>query len=311
MKHSIEKWQLNHDYVSDHSFGEKRSKIVLALTAITMVVEIVAGTLFGSMALLADGWHMMTHVAAFGITLFSYSYARKHKHDPDFSFSTGKVSVLGGFASAVALAVVALMMAMESLERLFSPQDIRFTEALYVAVIGLIVNLVSVFLLHEQHDHGVADHDHDHAHHHTDHNLMAAYFHVLADALTSVLAIVALLLGKRLGWKWPDPVMGVIGALVIAKWALGLMRQSSRILLDRSAGVALRDAVKSTVEADRDNQVADLHIWHVSPDHEAVVLSVVTHEPQPPAYYKKLIQGVGTFAHVSVEVNGCDCEKTE
>ncbi len=305
-RHSMDQWKVNHDFVVDHSLGERRSKIVLGLTAVTMVVEIVAGTIYGSMALLADGWHMMTHVAAFAITLFAYSFARRHKDDPDYSFSTGKVGVLGGFASAVALGTVALMMVMESVERLFSPAEIQFNQAISVAVVGLLVNAASVFLLHEHHDHHGHDHDHDDHHHHHDHNLMAAYFHVLADALTSILAIVALLIGKWLGWQWPDPAMGIVGALVIMKWAVGLMKQSSRILLDGSATEAQRTAVKEAVESDGDTRVADLHIWKVSPQHSAILLSVVAHDPRSPQEYKARLAEVGSFAHVSVEVNRCD-----
>lgn len=302
---NLDKWKTSHDFLIEHQAGEKKSRIVLAITALTMVVEIVAGTLFGSMALLADGWHMMTHVAAFGITLFAYSYARKNRDNPDFSFSTGKVSSLGGFASAVALGVVTLMMGMESIERLFTPTEIHFNQAIFVAAIGLIVNGLSVFLLHDHHGHEHAHEHGGHDHHHEhDHNLAAAYFHVLADTLTSLLAIAALLIGKWLGWKWPDPVMGIVGALIITKWAVGLLKQSSRILLDRSASADLRQKVRAVIESDHDNRVVDLHIWNVSEKHRAVVLSVVTHAPQEPAYYKELLKTVSEFEHVSVEVNG-------
>lgn len=313
---TLEQWQTSHDFLIEHENNEKLSRIVLVITAITMVAEIVAGTLFGSMALLADGWHMMTHVAAFAITLFAYAYARKNKDNPEFSFSTGKVNSLGGFASAVALGVVALMMGMESVERLVSPTEIHFNQAIFVAFIGFIVNGLSVFLLHDSHDHGHhhGEHDHDHHHghdhhheheHHHDQNMAAAYFHVLADTLTSLLAIAALLIGKWLGWRWPDPVMGIVGALIITKWAVGLLRQSSRILLDRSNSQDIRHQVRHAIESDRDTLVADLHIWNVSEKHRAVVLSVVTHEPQEPSYYKELLNRVANFEHVSVEVNGC------
>lgn len=315
-KDSIEKWQVSHDFSIDHAEGEKRSWWVLGLTAVTMVVEIVAGSIFGSMALLADGWHMMTHVAAFAITIFAYSFARKHKDNPAYSFSTGKVGVLGGFASAIALGTVALMMIMESVERFFTPTEILFDQAIIVAVIGLIVNGASVFLLHGQHDHHHGhdhhhdhhdhDHAHEHAHHdHHDHNLMAAYFHVLADALTSILAIVALLIGKWLGWQWPDPAMGIVGALVIMKWAVGLMKQSSRILLDGSASAEQCRAVKEAVESDGDSMVSDLHIWKVSPQHSVLVASVVAHDPLTPDDYKARLSSIDSFAHMSIEVNRC------
>ena len=230
-----------HNFTSHNSQGEKRTFYVLLLTVTTMFIEIIAGTLYGSMALLADGWHMGTHAAAFGITLFAYRYARKHADSARFSFGTGKVSVLGGYTSAIALGIVALLMLVESVHRLFNPQVIQFNEAIIVACIGLTVNVVSMFLLgdrHHDHDHGHSHshedtHHHSHTEHHHDHNLRAAYMHVLADTLTSLLAIVALLFGKFYGWNWLDAVMGMVGALVIAKWTMNLMKQTSPILLEQ------------------------------------------------------------------------------
>ena len=238
--HNLEQWQHSHDFSVNQDRAEKNTKIVMLLTAVTMVAEIVAGTLFGSMALLADGWHMATHVAAFGITVFAYQYARSHATDPKYTFGTGKVSVLGGFASAIALAVVALIMAVESVVRLFQPQAIQFNEAIGVAIIGLTVNLASAWLLQDHHDHHHDHHHQDHHDHHhdrddhdhQDHNLRAAYLHVLADALTSVFAIVALFSGKLFGWVWMDAVMGLVGAGVIAKWSYGLVRDTGLILVD-------------------------------------------------------------------------------
>lgn len=228
----VRRWQHTHRFTSDSASAEQSATRVMLLTAGMMLVEIVAGMLFGSMALLADGWHMATHVAAFGITLFAYRYARSHADNPRFTFGTGKVSVLGGFASAVALAVVALVMALESVLRMVEPQEIRFNEAIGVAAIGLLVNLVCGMLLHGHHDHDVhADCDHD-GHHHHDHNLRAAYLHVVADALTSVFAIVALVSGKYFGWVLLDPLMGLVGAAVISRWAWGLVRDTGHILLD-------------------------------------------------------------------------------
>ncbi|MEF1304790.1 CDF family Co(II)/Ni(II) efflux transporter DmeF, partial [Vibrio owensii] len=227
--------QHSHDFVSHNQKGEKRTLYVLILTVTTMVVEIAAGTMFGSMALLADGWHMGTHAAAFCITLFAYRYAKQNAHNDRFSFGTGKVSVLGGFTSAIALGIVALMMMVESIHRLFNPESIQFNEAIMVAVIGLVVNLASMLLLQDHHHHGHDHHDnhsHDHEHeHHHDHNLTAAYFHVLADTLTSLLAIVALIVGKFYGWVWLDAMMGIVGAVVIGKWTLGLMKQTAPVLL--------------------------------------------------------------------------------
>lgn len=295
--HNLEKWKTGHDFEVANKSGERRTLLILMLTMVTMVGEIIAGTLLGSMALLADGWHMATHVAAFAITVFAYWYARKNRDNPDFTFSTGKVSALGGFASAISLAVVAFMMASESIHRLIAPQEIMFDQAILVAFLGLAVNVICVFMLHGHHHTDEGDHH--------DHNLKAAYFHVLADALTSVLAIVALGFGKFLGWVWLDPAMGVVGAIVISKWALGLLRNSGQLLLDRSVDRETREAIVSRIESDRDNRVVDLHAWGVSPHHIILIASIVTHYPQAPAYYKKLISEVGDFAHITIEVNEC------
>ncbi len=295
---NLNKWKSKHrhEFEVDHEFGETRSRIVLGLTATTMIIEIVAGTLFGSMALLADGWHMGTHAAAFAITLFAYWYAKRHKDSADFTFSTGKVSVLGGFASAVALAVVAFMMVLESIGRFLDPLEIRFEEAIWVAVFGLLVNGVSVLLLHHH------EHTEEHTH---DHNLRSAYFHVLADTLTSILAIVALSLGRLLGWVWLDPFMGIIGAVIISKWAYNLLIRSSHILLDRSVDGETRQKIIRAIESNLDNRVVDLHAWHVSPRHMTLVVSIVTHHPQDPEHYKTLLSGISQCSHITVEVNHC------
>ncbi len=326
--HTLEPWQHSHNFWIRQDQAERKTQIVLVLTALTMLAEIAAGTLFGSMSLLADGWHMATHVAAFGITAFAYQYARKQANNPQYTFGTGKVSVLGGFTSAIALAVVALLMAIESGYRLFQPQVIQFNEALGVALLGLGVNLVSAVLLqdHPAHSH---DHSHNHSHDpaepsrpqrvptdfhshpeqppssHHDHNLRAAYVHVLADALTSTLAIAALLAGKFGGWTWLDPMMGILGALVIAKWAYGLVRETGAILLDGATDRAVRLDVIRAIEADADNRVVDLHVWNVSPIHLAATISLVTHCPQPPEHYKNLLKHIPALAHVIVEVNPC------
>jgi cation diffusion facilitator family transporter len=296
--HTLEEWQHTHDFSVDQQQAERNTQIVMLITAITMVVEIIAGTVFGSMALLADGWHMATHVAAFGITVFAYRYARQHAADARFTFGTGKVSVLGGFASAVALAVVALVMALESIERFFQPQGIQFNEAIGVACLGLVVNLVSAWLLHGDHDH----------HHPTDHNLRAAYVHVLADALTSVLAIIALFAGKFFGWVWLDAAMGLVGAGVITKWAYDLVSDTSSILLDGGIDKHIKLEIVSAIENDADNRVADLHVWRVSQDSLSATVSVVTHYPQKPDYYKQLLSHVLSLSHVLVEVNPCHGE---
>ena len=289
--------------------NEKNTQKVMGLTAVTMVVEIVAGVAFGSMALLADGWHMGTHVAAFLITLFAYSYSRKNANNPDFTFGPGKINVLGGFASAVALAVVALIMAVESVGRFFSPVEIHYGQSILVAVVGLAVNVVSAFLLHGSHGH---DHHHGHSHghenHHEDHNLKAAYFHVLADALTSVLAIVALLFGSLFGWWALDPAMGIIGALVITRWAWGLLKESSAILLDAGVKREIREEIKDVIEADADNRVTDIHVWKVGPHHLAALLTLVTHYPRPSGEYKKLLASFDQLKHITIEVIKCEDE---
>nr|WP_201797867.1 CDF family Co(II)/Ni(II) efflux transporter DmeF [Photobacterium rosenbergii] len=299
----MQQWQHNHDFVSINRQGERRTLWVLGLTLVTMVAEITAGTVYGSMALLADGWHMGTHAAAFLITLFAYRYARKHANNPAFSFGTGKVSVLGGFTSAIALGLVALIMLVESVHRLFNPQAIQFNEAIMVAVIGLVVNVISVFLLHDHHSH---EHHHGHSHGHGhDHNLRAAYFHVLADALTSLLAIVALLFGKYLGYDWLDAIMGMVGAVIITRWAWGLMRQTSPILLDGNIDHNYQQKIINTLEQDADNKVSDIHIWKVSADHYAAMISLVTHHPKAANEYKQLLSEFDKLSHLTIEVNKC------
>ncbi|KHT61685.1 cation transporter [Photobacterium gaetbulicola] len=310
---NLQQWQHSHDFISLNHQGERRTLWVLGLTIVTMVAEITAGTLFGSMALLADGWHMGTHAAAFLITLFAYRYARKHASNPAFSFGTGKVSVLGGFTSAIALGLVALLMLVESFQRLFSPQPIQFNEAILVALIGLVVNIISVFLLHSHshddhgHHHGhTHDHDHSHNHDHThDHNLRAAYFHVLADALTSLLAIVALLFGKYLGYDWLDAVMGMVGAVIITRWAWGLMKQTSPILLDGNIDPNYQQKIIAALENEADSKVSDIHIWKVSADHYAAMISLVTHHPRSAMEYKQLLAEFDKLSHLTIEVNPC------
>jgi len=307
--HTLDQWQHSHDFSGNSDGAERSTMKVLVLTAVMMVVEIVAGMAFGSMALLADGWHMGTHVAAFGITLFAYRYARKHANDPRYSFGTGKVNVLGGFASAVALAVVALVMAVESIMLMFEPRAILFNQAIIVAAVGLAVNIVSGLMLSGHHTHAHRQHQHDgsahaHAHHH-DHNLRAAYLHVIADAMTSVFAIVALLAGKYFGWVWLDPAMGLVGAAVITRWAYGLMRDSSHVLLDAAADGDVEAQIKRAVEQDADNRVVDLHVWQIGPQHYSVSLSLVTHHARPPQHYKRLLDAIPHLAHVVVETNVC------
>jgi cation diffusion facilitator family transporter len=303
-KDTLEQWQHSHDFSVNRDRAEQSTTIVMWLTAITMVVEIIAGSFFGSMALLADGWHMATHVAAFGIAVFAYRYARRHINNSKYTFGTGKVTILGGYTSAVALAVTALTIAIESVTRLVQPQAIRFNEAIAVAILGLIVNLTSAWLLQDDPDH---DHDHSHHHHH-DRNLQAAYIHVLTDALTSILAIIALFAGKYLGWIWLDAVMGLVGAAVISKWAYDLVQDTGAILLDGAIDKQIKLNIMTTIEADADNRITDLHVWYIGENHLAATISLITHFPRSPEYYKNLLSGIYSLTHVLVEVNQCQGE---
>jgi cation diffusion facilitator family transporter len=306
-------WEHDHNYLTaQHSHAERNTWRVIVLTAVMMVVEIVAGTMLGSMALLADGWHMASHVSALGISAFAYAYARRHAANARYSFGTWKVGVLGGFSSAIVLGVIAVLIAWESLGRFAEPLAIDFDDAILVACIGLAVNLVSAWMLDVPHDHG-QEHDHAEAlpargavHH--DHNLRAAYMHVVADALTSVFAIAALLTGKYLGWVWMDPLMGVVGACIIARWSWGLVRDTSRVLLDGDVEPELAESLRRRIERHADNKIVDLHLWRVGPQQLSVIISLVTHDPLPPEHYKQLLDGVVDLSHVTVEVNRCPGE---
>jgi cation diffusion facilitator family transporter len=302
----IEDHKHTHHFQADmDGSAERRTYRVIALTLAMMVVEVVGGYIFGSMALLADGWHMGTHAGALGITAFAYAYARRNASNPAYTFGTGKVGVLGGYTSAVVLGIVALIMIWESFKRLASPVQIHFNEAIVVACIGLVVNLVSAYMLRHTHHHerGHQKEDHHAAHHQQDHNLKAAYFHVIADALTSVLAIIALFTGKALGWVWMDPIMGIVGAVIIGRWAYGLVRESSRILLDGEAHGRMIQSIRNTLESDADNRIADLHLWRVGPHDFAAIVTILTHDPRPPEYYKDLLDGYEELSHVTVEIH--------
>ena len=304
MKESTIQWEHSHDFGVDSTQNKSKVKIVFWLTTIIMVLEIAAGTWSGSMALLADGWHMGTHSAAFLIAIFAYSYAKKNANNKSFSFGTGKVNYLGGFASAIALAIVALLMILESVQRIIEPNNIYFNEAIIVAVIGLIVNIVSAFILKDDHHHHSHDHHGDSDHHHdNDHNMKAAYLHVLADALTSVLAIVALLTGKYMGIIWIDPVMGIVGAIVILHWSYGLIKESSSVLLDHSVDVATFEKISQTLDK-RNTIINDIHVWKIASTHQAAILSVSSPSPLSTEEYKKiLLESLPQLSHMSVEVN--------
>ncbi|MBF0180436.1 MAG: CDF family Co(II)/Ni(II) efflux transporter DmeF [Magnetococcales bacterium] len=303
--HDLAAWQHEHHFGLDvQQTGEQQTLLVVWLTCVTMVVELVAGYATGSMALTADGWHMGTHAAALGLAAFAYRFARRNVNNPRFTFGTGKVGALGGFASAVALAIVAILMAVESIQRLVTPIPVEFKTALLVAVIGLMVNLLSAKLLGSAHHHHHHDHD-DHHDHHQDHNLKGAYLHVLADALTSVTAIVALICGMSLGWVWMDPLMGVIGSVVIGMWAMGLIRESAKTLLDAEDNFPLRKQVSERFQEHEDCEVTDLHLWRVGPSSHACIVSLVAHQPRDSDHYKSLLRGISGLAHVSVEINHC------
>jgi cation diffusion facilitator family transporter len=305
---STRDWQHTHTFGQEQTkAGERRTCLVIAITAVTMVVEVVAGVTFGSMALLADGLHMATHTAALGIAALAYAYARRHTHDRRFSFGTGKIGALAGFTSAILLAGFALIMAWESMDRMLNPVRIVFDQAILVAVLGLAVNAASMVILGGGHDHRETQHGHEHGHdhHYADHNLRGAYLHVLADALTSLLAIVALLAGKFLGLNWMDPCMGIVGALLVARWAWGLLRDTSAVLLDRQAPASIHEAIQASIEHHADNRIADLHVWAIGSEAYAGIISLVTDDPKPPAYYKTLLpDGLGVV-HTTVEVHQC------
>lgn len=322
---------LEHEHVflgEDHDRNEKRVWLVIALTTAMMVAEIVAGTIYGSMALLADGWHMSTHAGAMLIAAIAYTVARKQARNRTFTFGTGKLGDLAGFASAIVLGLIALLIAWESVLRLANPVAIDFSQAILVAILGLAVNLVSAWLLkddhahHGHHHHGEAHshgHDRDHDHHHAGHthhdhahdhhaagkdnNLRAAYLHVLADALTSVLAIVALLLGNLYGWTWLDPIMGVVGGLVIARWSWGLVRVTSGVLLDAlPQAKTMSREIRARVEVEGD-RITDLHIWQVGPGHHAAIIAIAANRPQEPVFYKEKLKAIAGLSHVTVEVS--------
>src|SRR5881398_2637527 len=290
-----------HDFVPDFSHAERRTRIVIGVTAVMMVVEIVVGLMSHSMALLADGWHMSTHVLAFLITAVAYYFARTQAGNARFSFGTGKIGVLGGFTSAVVLSIVALLMAGESVHRLFVPLEIHFNEAIGIACIGLLVNLGCALLLADRHHESGSG-----SSHHEDLNLRAAYLHVLADAFTSVLAITALTGGKFFGWAWLDPVVGIVGSGVVFSWAYTPLRDTSGILLDRTPPSSdLPEEIRRAVESDGDSLVTDLHVWQVGTGKFAAIVSIVAHRPKSSDEYREMLRGHGELAHLTIETQHC------
>lgn len=320
--HSIEPWQHAHVFLGEkHDRHERRTWFVVALTAAMMVAEIVGGTMFGSMAVVADGWHMSTHAGALAIAALAYRFARRHARDPRFTFGTGKVGELAAFSSAVILALIAAAIGYEATTRLFEPVAIDFVQATWLAALGLCVNLASAWLLFD-HDHHHGEHDraqdhahdddHDHGHHHhhgqhhgQDSNIRAAYVHVLADAMTSVLAIVGLLAGRFYGWVWMDPLMALVGVCVILSWSFGLVRTAGTVLLDMVPDRRLAGIVRKRLEVDGD-RVSDLHLWRLGPGHAGLIAAVVSDRPQAPSAYKHRLEGVAGLSHVTVEVHACE-----
>ena len=306
-------WKHEHNFMADTSSAERRTRIVMCLAAFMMIAEIVAGTIFHLMALVADGWHMGNHVTAFLLAALAYYFGRRHAKDARFSFGTGKVGILGGYTSAIALSGVALLMAAESVHRLFKPETIHFKEAIGIAALGLVVNVVSAWILkddphhHHHHEHGHAnDHHHESGGHHHDMNLRAAYLHVIADAFTSLTAIVALTLGYFYGWVWLDPVMGLVGTVVILSWAYTLLRDTSSILLDRiPSHTDLPEVIQQDIEADGDTRITDLHIWQVGEEKFAAIVGVVAHKPDSPDDYRARLKKHDELVHVTIEVQRC------
>jgi len=287
--------------------AERRTRQVMWLTAAMMVVEIVAGTLFGSMALLADGWHMSSHALALGVSAGAYALARRHAQDPRFTFGTWKIEVLGGYTSAVFLLGVAAYMGFESVKRLVAPTPIHFDQAIPIAVIGLVVNVVSAWLLSSgaRHDHQAAPAGHDHAphKHHHDLNLRSAYMHVIADAATSVLAIGALVGGRYLGASWLDPVMGIAGMLLVGRWALGLLRDTGRVLLDAEMDAPVVAEVRQAVSSLREPAtLRDLHVWRVGKGKYACIVSIETDAEFAAVEVRRQLAAHDELVHVTVEV---------
>jgi cation diffusion facilitator family transporter len=300
--HSTAPWQHGHVFLGEnHDRHERRTWLVVLLTAVMMVGEIVGGSFFGSMAVVADGWHMSTHASALAIAGFAYLFARRHADDPHFSLGTGKFGDLAAFTSAIILAMIAVYVGYESIIRLMHPIPILFNEAILVAGLGLGVNIVSAWLLRDDHHH---EHN-EHSHHNHDHNLNAAYVHVLADAVTSILAIGGLLTAQTFGWLWIDPVVALVGMGVILSWAFGLVRTSGSVLLDKVPDQKLATKIRKRIEIDGD-KISDLHLWRLGPGHFAVIVAVVSDAPQAPSIYKERLTEIQGLSHVTVEVHRCE-----
>jgi len=310
--HSIESHRHSHIFLgAAHERNERKTWAVIAICTVMMVAEIAGGLWFGSVALIADGLHMSTHAGALLIAALAYTYSRRYATDQRLTFGTGKLGDLAAFASAIVLAMIALLIGYESIDRLIEPVPIAFNQAIPIAVLGLGVNLLSAVLLRDDHEHSHGHahdhHDHDHAHDHSihrDHNLRAAFVHVMADAAVSVLVIVGLVLGRQFGWLWLDPVMGLIATVVILSWSWTLVRSAGAILLDASPDPALANDIATRLEQSGD-RISDLHLWRVGPGHLAAVISLVSDHPNSPGFYKDKLAGLPSLSHVTVEVELC------
>lgn len=307
--HDLSRWKHGHVFDEGNLAAARNSRIVMWITLAMMVIEIVAGWWFNSMALLADGWHMSSHAVAIGLTAFAYSAARRYAHDARFAFGTWKIEILGGFASAIFLLGVAAMMVWSSAERLLAPQPIDFRDAIAVAVVGLVVNIVCALILGRTEPHRHEDHTHEHHDHH-DLNLKSAYVHVLADAATSVLAIVALAGGWLYGWHWLDPLTGIVGATLVAIWAKNLLADTGKVLLDREMDHPVVDEIREVIEvehAEGQNKVADLHVWRVGKNAYACAINIVTHDPQLSANrVREWLAVHAEIVHATIEINQCE-----
>ena len=303
---AIDKLKHTHRFDEGNPLAEKNTLRVAALTAVMMVIEIAGGWHYNSMALLADGWHMSSHTVALGLSLFAYVFARKYAHDSRFSFGTWKIEVLGGYTSAIFLVMVAGLMIYQSIERLIAPSPIHYNQAIAIAIVGLLVNLVSAWLLKDGHHHHDHSHGHDgHAHHgHHDLNLRSAYMHVLADAATSVLAIIALFGGKLWGASWLDPVMGLVGAVLVSVWAYGLLRDTGRVLLDAEMNAPVVAEIRDVIDASPVKaRLCDLHVWRVGKGKYACILSLATDNEASPEYFKQQLSIHEELVHISIEIN--------
>ncbi|MCR4298787.1 MAG: CDF family Co(II)/Ni(II) efflux transporter DmeF [Gallionella sp.] len=313
--HDLSRWQHQHIFNEGNAAAEKGTRAVMWITAAMMVVEIFAGWWFNSMALLADGWHMSSHAFAIGLSAFAYAAARRYSKDPRFTFGTWKIEILGGFASAIFLLGVAAMMVLGSVERIFSPQPIHYQEAIVVAIVGLLVNIVCAMILgnahhgHGHNHHHGHEHDaHDHHHHH-DLNLKSAYLHVIADAATSVLAILALVGGWFYGWSWLDPVMGIVGAILVAVWAKNLLIETGKVLLDREMDHPIVDEIREVIETKGDpdeTRIADLHVWRVGKEAYSCAVSIVTYsETLTPEQVRQRLSIHEEIVHATIEIHRC------